>query len=97
MGNNKYQSRLQSLEVLDQYISKLKIESETMLGYPMALKNLHESFADTDEWNDVKHTEFFEGPINDIILTASDLRVKIEAATEQLLRLKSMYSNAGVK
>lgn len=35
MGNNNYQFRLQSLDVLDQYVAKLKQEAEQILVYPM--------------------------------------------------------------
>ncbi len=97
MGNNSYQFRLQSLEILDQYAAKLKQEADTLLGYPMTIKNLHESYSDSDQWNDIKHTEFFEGPVNEIILEASNLRTKIEEAISRLNLLKSTYANAGVR
>jgi len=97
MGNNNYQFRLQSLEILDQYAAKLKQESDQLQGYPMTLKNLHESYSDSDQWNDIKHTEFFEGPMNEIILEASTLRTKIDEAINRLNQLKGMYANAGVR
>ena len=97
MGLNNYQSRLQSLDVLDQYASYLKGESDFFEGYMMKLKVIHESFADNDQWNDVKHTEFFEGPVNDIILEASKMRVRIDEAIGRLYQLKASYANAGIK
>lgn len=96
MGNNNYQFRLQSLDVLDQYANKLKKESDDLLSYQNNFKTIHETLADSDEWNDIKHTEFFEGPINDVILEASKLRSKIEEAIGRLNQLKSTYANAGV-
>lgn len=97
MGNNNFQFRLQSLDVLDQYAGKLKQEADNLLGAPIKIKNLHESFADNDEWNDIRHTEFFEGPINEIILETSKLIVVIDEAIQQLNQLKNTYASVGIK
>ncbi len=97
MGNNNYQFRLQSLEVLDQYSNKLKLESDHLLSYPLTLKKIHEEFAESDQWNDVKHTEFFEEQMNNIILEVSTLKSKIDEAMNRLNQLKGLYSNAGIK
>jgi hypothetical protein len=96
MGNNNYQFRLQSLEVLDDYIAKLKQEEDFYIGYPMTLKQIHESYAESDKWNDIKHTEYLEETLNDVILESQILRQKIEEAISRLNQLKNIYANAGV-
>jgi len=97
MGDNSYQARLRSLEVLDRYAIYLKGESDFFSGYPMKLKIIHESFSDSDDWNDIRHTEFFEDQLEEIILEASKIRIKMDEAIERLYYLKEIYSNAGFK
>lgn len=96
MGNNNFQFRLQSLEVLDEYINKLKQETDFCLGYPRKFQEIHESFSESDKWNDVKHSEFNENFVSEIALKVSDLRIKIEEAANRLGQLKGIYANAGV-
>ncbi len=96
MGNNNYQFRLQSLEVLDQYIAKLRQEVDFCLGYPKKIKDIHLGFSESDSWNDVKHTEFFEQHVEEIGLKVGELQMRIEEAINRLNQLKSIYANAGV-
>lgn len=96
MGNNSYQFRLQSLEVLDEYINKLKQESDFCLGYPKKIKDIHLGFSESDRWNDVKHTEFFEQHVEEIGLKVIELQQRIEEAINRLNQLKGIYANAGV-
>jgi hypothetical protein len=96
MGNNNYQFRLQSLEVLDDYISKLRKEVDFCLGYPKMIKDIHLGFSESDRWNDVKHTEFFEQHIEEIGLKISELHMRMEEAINRLNQLKGIYANAGV-
>ena len=58
MGNNNYQFRLQRLEILDKYIMALTKEKEHFNTFQFGIVNLHEDYAGSDEWNDVKHTRF---------------------------------------
>jgi hypothetical protein len=96
MGNNNYQFRLQSLDILDEYALKLKQEEEFLLGYPMKMRQIHEEFTDSDKWNDIKHTMYFEEELNDIILSSQVFRGKIESAIQRLTQLKQIYSQAGI-
>lgn len=96
MGNNNYQFRLQSLDILDEYTMKLQQEDQFLLGYPMKLKQIHEEFAGSDKWNDIKHTVFFEEELNEVILSSQIFREKIESAIQRLAQLKQIYSQAGI-
>lgn len=97
MGNNNYQFRLQSLDILDEYRMKLQQEENALLGYPMKLKQIHEEFADVDKWNDIKHTMYFEEELNEVILSSERLRENLNKAMEKLTQLKAIYSQAGVR
>jgi hypothetical protein len=96
MGNNNYQFRLQSLDVLDDYRSKLSKEQETINNLGFVLTNLHGSYADEDRWNDIKHSQFENMYIAEIRAVADSLREKIAEAVNQLDTYKGIYSNAGI-
>lgn len=97
MGNNNYQFRLQSLDILEEYSMKLRQEEQFLLGYPMKLKQIHEEFADADKWNDIKHTMYFEEELNEVILSSERLRENLNKAMERLTQLKSIYAQAGIR
>jgi hypothetical protein len=97
MGNNNYQFRLESLDILDEYRMKLQQEENALLGYPMKLKQIHEEFADADKWNDIKHTMYFEEELNEVIQSSERLRENLNKAMERLTQLKAIYSQAGVR
>lgn len=96
MGNNNYQFRLQSLDALDEYKMKLEQQLNFLLGLPRTIQGIHESFSDSDKWNDIKHTEFFEEEINEIILALSLASDKVNKASDKLMKLKNIYASAGI-
>lgn len=96
MGNNNYQFRLQSLDVLEDYKLKLSKEQEYINNLGFVLANLHGSYADEDKWNDIKHTQFEDAYIKPIQAINNSLRERIAEAVMQLQALKHVYEAAGV-
>ncbi len=96
MGNNNYQFRLQRLEILDKYIMALTKEKEHFNTFQFGIVNLHEDYAGSDEWNDVKHTRFKDEHVAAIQLACQSVNDKIQEACNALNQLKSTYANAGV-
>lgn len=96
MGNNNYQFRLQSLDVLEDYKLKLSKEQEYINNLGFVLANLHGAYSDEDKWNDIKHTQFEDTHIKPIQEMSNSLKGKIAEAVMQLQTLKQVYESAGV-
>lgn len=96
MGSPNYQIRLQALGVLDDYKQKLSTEQEKINNLGFALANLHESYADEDRWNDVKHSQYKDTHIEKVQGAVNVLRETIAEAINGLEALKHIYGNAGV-
>ena len=96
MGDNNYQFKLQSLDVLDEYKMKLEQQLDFLTSLPRSIQGIHEDFSNNDKWNDIKHTVFFEEELNEIILALSLASDKVSKASDKLMKLKNIYASAGI-
>jgi len=92
MANNSHEFRLQSLAVLDKYISLLAKEEDEIFKHLNLLLNHDRATTDTDEWNDKNHFGFTEDCIVPIQSKMLAVTAAYEDAVHRLKELRQQYS-----